>query len=152
MTVIKKHVWSYLITLLAIILITNCQLITGYNFFDDINSKNNICQGYTLISPRKARSPFLIDMDGNIIHNYFCDNCPHCKILYWRINENFKIYLLASHSFHSRRILLPSGILSVSFRSFDRLSVLNLSFFLIFFLKSLIIVIYSIYLEKDKSM
>ena len=67
-----------------------------------------------------------------IIYNHLCDYCSHSKILYWRVNENFKIYIMASYSLHSCWILLNSRILSLSVRSFNRLSVLNLSFFYYF--------------------
>ena len=60
-----KRIYFCSIAIIIIITITNCQPIISHNLIGNNISNNAACQGYTLISPRKDRSPFLIDMDGN---------------------------------------------------------------------------------------
>jgi len=62
-------------------LLANCHFIKGQYFINDTNSDGNFCIGYNLLSPRKDRPPFLVDMDGNIIHNYSIRGYPAKMLL-----------------------------------------------------------------------
>ena len=73
---IKKHAIFYFLPIFIIFLILNSQFISGNYLLINNISNGSICQGYTLISPRKDRSPFLIDIEGNIIHNYSIRGYP----------------------------------------------------------------------------
>lgn len=78
---IYQGYFLYVITLFFILIIG--QSIQSCILFIDNNSygfDDTICNGYTLISPRADRSPFLIDMDGNIIHEYSI-SCYPAKML-----------------------------------------------------------------------
>lgn len=43
---------------------------------DGFNYNKNICDGYTLITPRYYRHPFLIDMNGTVIHQWSIYGLP----------------------------------------------------------------------------
>jgi hypothetical protein len=72
----KNQLHFFLIIIIITLILTNCQFIKGQYFINISNSDDNIGLGYNLISPRKDRPPFLIDMEGNIIHNYTIRGYP----------------------------------------------------------------------------
>jgi len=66
----KSSAKTALIFVTIVILTILSQQVIANIFIRDIDLNSELCVGYTLISPREDRVPFLIDMDGKIIHNY----------------------------------------------------------------------------------
>lgn len=72
---VKQNYVYFIIIFFTLFILSHQPIICSGLYIDDI-SRDDVCQGYTLISPRKERHVFLIDMEGNIIHEYSISGFP----------------------------------------------------------------------------